>query len=671
MVQPTPRYLTKSRFRLGMQCPAKLYYAGKDTGANPLYANERLEDEFLAALAEGGFQVGELARQYFPDGHLVEALDHEVALAKTRELLQLENVVIFEAAFRHDGLFIRVDVLVKQGARVDLIEVKAKSFDPRDDRRFGGKAGRISSQWRPYLQDVAFQKHVMTRAFPGWMVRAFLMLPDKSSQCPSDGLHQKFRVQPAGKGTRRTPRFVTQALTPEERARRILCQVNVDTECSTVYSTLLEAAEGPAGFADRVNWLQEHHAADRRIECAPSAACAGCEFKATVEEKARGLRSGFEECWQRALHWGEADFAQPSVLALWNSRRKERFMAEGKYKLTDLTTEDIQPKADTKPGISPSQRQWLQIRKAQQADATTWIDREGLQREMERWRFPLHFIDFETTRVAIPFHRGLAPYALVAFQFSHHRVQEDGSIEHANDYLHGQCGAFPNFEFAQRLREALAEDQGTILCYANHENSTLAEIDTQLGAADLPASERGALRDFIRSITVSPAKSREKWRGPRAMVDLCDLVKRHYYAPGTNGSNSIKEVLPAVLEESAFLQRKYASPIYGRGCRIPSRNFEAISWIRREGGRIKDPYHLLPRVCSDISNQDQERLLAQETLREGGAAMIAYARMQFEEMPETERAEIRAALLRYCELDTFAMVMLYEAWRDECGHGKP
>ena len=26
-----PRYLTKSRFKLGMECPAKLFYTGKDT----------------------------------------------------------------------------------------------------------------------------------------------------------------------------------------------------------------------------------------------------------------------------------------------------------------------------------------------------------------------------------------------------------------------------------------------------------------------------------------------------------------------------------------------------------------------------------------------------------------------------------------------------------------
>ena len=51
------RYLTKSRFKLAIECPTKLYYTGKKE-----YANNILDNPFLEALAEGGFQVGELAK---------------------------------------------------------------------------------------------------------------------------------------------------------------------------------------------------------------------------------------------------------------------------------------------------------------------------------------------------------------------------------------------------------------------------------------------------------------------------------------------------------------------------------------------------------------------------------------------------------------------------------
>ena len=43
--------------------------------------------------------------------------------------------------------------------------------------------------------------------------------------------------------------------------------------------------------------------------------------------------------------------------------------------------------------------------------------------------------------------------------------------------------------------------------------------------------------------------------------------------------------------------------------------------------------------------------------------MAAYARLQFEDLSDTRRASIESALLRYCELDTLAMVMAIQAWR--------
>jgi hypothetical protein len=61
--------------------------------------------------------------------------------------------------------------------------------------------------------------------------------------------------------------------------------------------------------------------------------------------------------------------------------------------------------------------------------------------------------------------------------------------------------------------------------------------------------------------------------------------------------------------------------------------------------------------CDDLLNDNNE-------LKDGGAAMTAYARMQFEKMGNYERSELTNSLLKYCELDTFAMVMIYEAWRE-------
>ena len=151
------RYLTKSRFKLALECPTKLYYTGKKDE----YADQKIDDSFLKALADGGFQVGELAKAYFAGGYDIKELGYDDALRKTEAYLQEDSVVIYEAAIATDKLFIRADVLVKEGNHLKLYEVKAKSFDPKDQDLFMNKNGSISAKWRPYLSDVAFQKHVI------------------------------------------------------------------------------------------------------------------------------------------------------------------------------------------------------------------------------------------------------------------------------------------------------------------------------------------------------------------------------------------------------------------------------------------------------------------------------------------------------------------------------
>ena len=77
------RFLTKSRFKLATECPTKLYYTGKSE-----YANQKNYDDFLLALAEGGLQVGELAKRYFPDGQEVKTQDHNEALEENQPVAQ-------------------------------------------------------------------------------------------------------------------------------------------------------------------------------------------------------------------------------------------------------------------------------------------------------------------------------------------------------------------------------------------------------------------------------------------------------------------------------------------------------------------------------------------------------------------------------------------------------
>ena len=149
-------------------------------------------------------------------------------------------------------------------------------------------------------------------------------------------------------------------------------------------------------------------------------------------------------------------------------------------------------------------------------------------------------------------------------------------------------------------------------------------------------------------------------------MDLLELVKRYFYHPATGGSNSLKKVLPAILGSSGLLQSRYGRPIYGKGLEIQSLNFEHWTWVRPDAeGRPTDPYRLLPPIFEGAGDEELQHLLSEPRLADGAAAMVAYARMQFSEMAEEEREAVRQALLKYCELDTLAMVMLWEYWGGE------
>ena len=123
-------------------------------------------------------------------------------------------------------------------------------------------------------------------------------------------------------------------------------------------------------------------------------------------------------------------------IGLWNFRKASKLIEDGKYFIAQVTEDDISPthKSD-EPGLSSSERQWVQVEKVQSNSVEPFLDVPGLSREMASWTYPLHFIDFETTMVAIPFHKGRRPYEQTAFQFSHHVISEDGKITHQDEYI--------------------------------------------------------------------------------------------------------------------------------------------------------------------------------------------------------------------------------------------
>jgi len=641
------RYLTKSRFKLAAECPTKLFYSGKES----VYRNLKQEDSFMAMLADGGYQVGELAKCYFPEGIEVSEVAHDEALQKTALLLQKEKVTIIDAAIRHGDLFIRIDVLVKDGNQFKLIEVKAKSYNSDKPEILGAK-GDLLSGMRPYIEDVAFQAYVFCESNPTAKVTTYLMMPDKSVVCDINGLNQLFKIERSGNRSK----VVTDPLARTVKFdHRILSLVCVDQYVDIV------KRDGVAylGFKEQLpklaaQWSQAYKN-DLKIEPQPTAQCAKCEFRATPGD---GLKSGFEECWSEKFGFTHDDLARGTVLDIWDFRDKTKLISEGRVRLNSVREEDIKLKEGGEI-LSRTERQWMQATKIPEAEdrGGYWIAESWMRQEISNWKYPYHFIDFETSGVALPYFSGMRPYEQIAFQFSHHVMHQDGRVEHVGQFLMTEPIAFPNFAFARALKEELENDQGTVFMWSPHENTILNRIVQQLVNTTTPPSDAKELIAFMESLTSG---------GSREMYDLCKLSKDAYFHVSTKGSSSIKKVLPAVMKTSSFLREQYSQPIYGADAGIPSMNYQDFTWWQPdEVGNPQDPYSLLTKYAEDLlgetvlSNEDPDDLV----IAEGGAATTAYARLQFESLNAATRIKINNALLRYCELDTLAMVMIVQSWK--------
>jgi hypothetical protein len=649
------RFLTKSRFKTAHECPAKLHYLDNDK-----FASDKLDDKFLKALADGGFQVGELAKIYYPGGTEIIERDHHKAAEQTRELLKQDSVIIYEASLLHDNLFVKVDILVKKGKSIRLLEVKAKSW--RNGDSFTTKKGSLSSEWEEYVADISFQRHVAMKAFPDFKYSCFLFLADKDKTATVDGIHQKFLLsQKDG----RTSVEVVPGTTKEILGEPLLCEVSADNAIELFVNQEFDGKNFEQYVAVLSKLAQDRTLAPPSL----SRSCGSCEYR-VQSENLNGKSSGFVNCWTKATKHKAEEFDQPMIFDVWNLHytKKDVLIADSRYFMKEITIEDIGPEEDDSTELSAKQRQWMQIDFFQKSKKGPHFDVDHFSErsKVERWRAPFHFIDFETLTSAIPFHKGLRPYETIAFQFSHHVIDRAGNLRHEAQYINVKPGAFPNFEFLRALKDTLSKDDGTVFRYAAHENTVLNHIRTQLLSSN--EKDKDELIAFIETLTVRKENSKIVHEGQRKMVDMLELVKKLYYSPQMGGSNSIKKVLPAVLQESEMLKAKYSKPIYGASGEINSHNFKNKSWIKIVNGIVEDPYKSLDPIFKDVDPESlgrMERLFADDEIKEGGAASTAYARMQFTRMSEEERNEIAQALLRYCELDTMAMVMIWEYWTGE------
>lgn len=647
------KVLSKSRFKLGLECPNKIFFSNN----NNIFNNVKREDPFLETLASGGFQVEEYARLHYPNGVLIdnqyEENNYQFFHDKTSKLLKNESITIYEAGFLYESLFVRTDILVKSSSEIKLIEVKSKSFDPSNQYTFIGKRGKIVSSWKPYLFDLAYQTYVIQKCYPKMKVKSYLFLVDKNKKTSIDGLNQLFRIKKHS--NKRTGVEVLES-DVNKLGDSVMSLVEQTEVISKIHSGEIKYHDS-LSFVESINFLRDIRLKNKYPNWPTSyTTCKKCEF---ISDKNNvNLKSGFEYCFQRQHKWTDIDFKRPNTLNIWNFRKTKLF-EEGKIFLDDINESDIG--LDVKPNkLSNTERQWVQIEKERENDTSEYFRKEDFLKLSRSWEYPLHFIDFETSTTPLPFHKNSNPYQQIAFQFSHHSLSFDGKITHKSEYINVTQGDFPNFKFIEHLHKSLSNDKGTIFRYSDHENTILNHIRNQLIYSNY--KDKDTYIKFIESISKPTDSCISPWIvEKRNMVDLCELIKNFYYHPLTFGSNSIKKVLPSILETSEYINAKYTQEI--QNINVSSKNFPKNHvWIKRDSlNKIISPYELLPPVFEGFDEKDLDEIISEiETLNNGGTALTAYGKVQYTDMKMKERESIKKSLLKYCELDTLAMVMIFE-----------
>ena len=158
------------------------------------------------------------------------------------------------------------------------------------------------------------------------------------------------------------------------------------------------------------------------------------------------------------------------------------------------------------------------------------IDKDAIKEFLKTLSYPLYHLDFETFQQAVPEFVGLRPYEQIPFQFSIHKEDGKGNLEHF-EFL-AEAGADPRYELALNLIKFIPQDACVLAYHASFEKGVIENLATLFPQL---SSHLMNIHSNIKDLEIP-------------------FAKKFYYHPKMCGSSSIKKVLPAIVPsfESAY-----------------------------------------------------------------------------------------------------------------------
>ncbi|MBN1181690.1 MAG: hypothetical protein JXB49_05330, partial [Bacteroidales bacterium] len=142
--------------------------------------------------------------------------------------------------------------------------------------------------WSEYVYDVAFQKYVITRAYPDWNLHSYLMLANKNAVSTVAGLNQKFLLKTVD--GERTVVEIVGDVSREGLGDDILIRVCVDDLVDMTYQGTDTPNPPEQSFFDYVHFLADMYERDEKIVVPIHKDCKVCEFQASSRDERQGER---------------------------------------------------------------------------------------------------------------------------------------------------------------------------------------------------------------------------------------------------------------------------------------------------------------------------------------------------------------------------------------------
>ncbi len=199
-------------------------------------------------------------------------------------------------------------------------------------------------------------------------------------------------------------------------------------------------------------------------------------------------------------------------------------------KRRDLLSRGIVAITDVPEDFALSSKQREQVNAAKSGEIA--INQEEIAIRLASWKYPLHFLDYETFSYAVPQFDGVRPFQQMCFQYSLHTIENPGGeLKHSQFLSRGSDD--PPRSMAESLREAMSDGIGTVLVwYEGFEKTRNAEM-----ALMFPE-----YADFFEEVNSKTA-------------DLMKIFSdKLYIHPAFKGSSSIKKVLPILVPELSYTE---------------------------------------------------------------------------------------------------------------------